>query len=142
MFRLIGFAVAAAVGAWLVVRRKRFGPPKPRTSTTIVIGGSGQHPIITRQPDTLVAKRGQELVWEIRNETNDAQTIGLRGFGKKDPPPAGPLFGNKETSVPAGRTGEIRDRVTGTAVRGTYKYSIFLNGVEAVDPDVIIYEEV
>lgn len=142
MFRLIGIAVAAAVGAWWFLRKKpdAAGPRSSKTDTTIVVGGSGKKPHISQQPDTLEARKGEQLTWAITNETDGTQEVGLRGFHRDNNPAKEKLLKDQNVIVAPGRTEEIRVRIAGDAKKGTYKYSIDLNGAEAVDPDVVIYE--
>ena len=145
MFRFIGIAVGVAVGVWLALRRRLpvgGGPRSPKTRTTIVIGGSPSAPRITQLPELLRAPRREPLVWDIRNHTGAPQEISLRGFKERTNPGAPPPLEKRDVdrSVRAGQSAEIRDRVRGNAAAGTYKYDIWLNGVLAVDPDVVIYE--
>lgn len=144
MFRLLIAAAAVAVGAWALLRKKGLLHGHPRTTrTTIVIGGSASHPVITREPTTLNAHRGEELIWDVRNETNAPQEISLRNFKRRGEPPPGPPLekSDDQRKVRVDQTAELRDRVRGNAKGGTYKYDIHLNGQVAVDPDVVIWEE-
>jgi hypothetical protein len=144
MFRFLAVAAAVAVGVWAVLRRARSQPAAGpfRTSTTIVIGGTAAAPAITRLPERLVARRGDELVWNVRNDTGATQEISLRGFtGAGDPAAQPPLEKtDADRRLHAGPAGAIRDRVRANAAAGTYKYDIWLNGQLAVDPEVVIYE--
>ena len=146
MFRFIGIAIGVAVGVWLALRRRPplggGGPGAPKTHTTIVIGGSASAPRITGLPERLVAQRGKHLLWDISNTTGAPQEISLRGFKERTNPGAPPPLERTDVdrTVRAGQSAEIRDRVRGNATAGTYKYDIWLNGVLAVDPDVVIYE--
>lgn len=146
MFRLIGVAVAIGIGVWALLRRRPGGAAIVRepikTRTTIVIGGTASAPTITRQPERLVAVRGHQLIWDIENTTGATQEISLRGFRKQDHPPGGPPVekNDADRTIQAGSIAQITDRVRGDAVRGTYKYDIWLNKALAVDPDVVIYE--
>jgi hypothetical protein len=114
-----------------------------KTRTTIVIGGSAGAPIITRLPERLVAARGDELSWDVENETGEEQEISLEKFVRAQGPPKEPPLtkSDVERRVKAGSTGAIRDKVRDYAEAGSYKYSIWLNGKEAVDPEVVIKEE-
>ena len=151
MFRFLG--LAALIGAaWALFRRKPRrhgsggGPPQPeqRTRTAIVIGGSATAPVITLLPQRLSARRGAELTWDVTNRTGASQEISLEKFTRvSGPPPAhAPLTkSDAERRVRTDSAAIITDRVRGNASGGTYKYSIWLNGSEAVDPEIVIQEE-
>lgn len=114
-----------------------------KTSTTIVIGGSATAPVITTEPEQLVARRGNELEWLVENTSGRAQEIALVGFspanGSAASHPLEKPDADRKTTLET--TGTIRDRVRGNAAAGTYKYEIWLNGAMAVDPEVVIRED-
>lgn len=149
MFRLL--SVAALIGvAWAMFRRRpktqeAAGHMKDtkKTRTTIVIGGSAGAPVVTRLPERLVAARGDELLWDVENETGAAQEISLEKFIRASGPPKEPPLTKSDADrrIQASSTGTIRDKVRDYAEGGTYKYSIWLNGKEAVDPEILIKEE-
>lgn len=114
-----------------------------KTSTTIVIGGSPEAPVITAEPEQLVARRAHDLEWLIENTSGRAQEISLVGFshtgGAPLPHPLEKSDHDRKTTLET--SGVIRDRVRGNAAAGTYKYEIWLNGAMAVDPEVVIRED-
>ncbi len=144
MFRLLG--LAALIGAaWALFRRKPRGvaPPHGRkTDTTIVIGGTPTAPIVTQHPEPLDANTGDKLEWEVINRSGGTQEISLEKFNRKGSPAGRPPLERTDADrrVRTGGTAVIKDRVRANAQGGSYKYSIFLNGAEAVDPDIEIHE--
>lgn len=145
MLRLLGLAALIAA-AWAVWRRKaRFvGPRVSRPRTRIVIGGTATEPRITQPTPDLVATYGEHVFWDITNDSGAPQEICLKKFVRKGAPakerPLEKEDHQRCRTVEA--TGEIKDmiRPRGSAEKGIYKYSIFLNGNEAVDPDIEIYD--
>jgi hypothetical protein len=138
MFRFLIVAAAVAAGAWALIR-KHFKPEK--THTTIVIGGAPSNPVITQQPETLYARPGRLLTWQVQNNNAAPQKIELRGFRKDNIPGGSRAADDTGATVPAGDTDRLSTRVHGNARKGDYKYDIDLNGQLALDPDVVIWEE-
>ena len=145
MFRLLGLAALIGV-AWALFRRKPHGgggPPRGRkTETTIVIGGTPAAPVVTQLPEPLDANTGDKLEWEVINRSGGTQEISLEKFNRKGTPAGRPPLDKNDADrrVRTGGTAVIKDRVRSNAQGGSYKYSIFLNGTEAVDPDIEIHE--
>jgi hypothetical protein len=149
MFRLLSLAALIGV-AWALFRRQPKGQEAAgimseakKTRTRIVIGGNAGAPVITRLPERLVAARGDELVWDVQNDTGAAQEISLEKFTRAGRPSKEPPLAKSdvERRVKAESTAAIRDQVHPRAEAGSYKYSIWVNGKEAVDPEVLIKEE-
>ncbi len=144
MFRLLGLAALIGV-AWALFRRKPRGAAPPhgrKTETTMVIGGTPTAPIVTQHPEPLDANTGDKLEWEVINRSGGPQEISLEKFNRKGSPAGRPPLErtDAERRVRTGGTAVIKDRVRPNAQGGSYKYSIFLNGAEAVDPDIEIHE--
>ncbi len=115
-----------------------------KTNTTIVIGGRPEAPAITNEPEQIVARRASELEWRVENASGREQEIALINFSRTSGPQTGhPLEkDDRNRKARVDRNGVIHDRVRGNATPGTYKYEIWLNGVMAVDPEVVIREDV
>ena len=147
MFRLLSLAAMIGV-AYALFRRQPSGKgpdtidgPK-KTRTAIIIGGSSGAPVIAPLPERLVAARGDELLWDVENQTGGTQQISLEGFVKASGPTNQPPLTKPdvERQVKVESTGAIRDKVRDDAEAGSYVYSIRLNGEKAADNELVVKE--
>lgn len=90
--------------------------------------GRGKTPVVTTSPERLVARPDDAIEWTVVNAAGVSGRITLSW--KK----GNPLKGT--TGEPFDR--RTRDFVRTKAERGIYKYSVLLDGVVVVDPDIEI----
>lgn len=104
--------------------------PRVRYATVYVLppAGTSKQPIVSTTPEHLYVRRGEIVEWTVVNGTGQRGEVTFQW----DKP--NPLEGQSLEKF----TRRASDTVRKDAKKGVYKYSVFLNGRKAFDPEIEI----
>ncbi len=141
---LTGAGVVAGLALLFVFCKKRGGPPN-EVFADITVQANGT---VSYHPETIDdASIGNRdfVIWRVKNLSRDRVKVCVTKFKNENhgtlEDPLDDVDGqDKCRKVPAGDSRNIRTQVKRSARKGYYKYSIFLNDAEAVDPRLSIVD--
>ena len=114
-------------------------PPNKIVKIIVTLDSDGK-PSVDRDP--VCALRHQRIQWKVKD--HGPKTDEIKDFAQKNPDPTKPstphwpLVGQPGSIKTGFGHDELEDKIDGQAPKGSYKYSIFVNG-DNYDPELIIY---
>ena len=141
---LAGVGIFVAIGGLLWFLKKRLGHGRPHEGS-ITVRPNGTD--VSYDPETFTdVSRGDIVLWRLKNESSRRVEVCVTRFvnettgENEDPLEDLGKEGGKCRRLHGGGRGTIPTKVRGSATLGTYKYSIYLDGREAVDPRLAIVD--
>ncbi len=143
MKRWIVLAAVAFFGVLLrFLRGKPLGPPDRKTHVKILVGKDGTTPVVRRCPERLVTLPNDDVEWEVEFEPGVAGIeVWMRDFKHSDQSILDPFQGPvADRKTKASSPKKIKDKVKPKpqVKLGLYKYTVYLNGNPADDPEIMI----
>jgi hypothetical protein len=140
----VGF-VAGVVLLFVFFGKRHKGARERFADVTVHDNGTS----VSYSPETIEdasIRRRDFVIWRVENQSRERVKVCVQRFKNlgnnqfEDPVEDVEHGHGKCRHVPAGGFRKIRTQVRHSARKGTYKYSIFLNDVEAVDPRLAIVD--
>jgi len=145
MNRWIVLAAVAFFGVLLrILRGKPLGLPDRKTHVKILVGKDGTTPVVRRCPERLVTLPNDDVEWEVEFEPGvSGIEVWMRDFKHTDHGGLDPFQGSvADRKTKASSPKKIKDKVKPKLLvkLGLYKYTVYLNGNPADDPEIMIKE--
>ncbi|MBA2303040.1 MAG: hypothetical protein H0W08_10440 [Acidobacteria bacterium] len=144
---LAGAGVVAGIVGLIVFFGKRWKRAPRELFADITVDENGMD--VSYRPETIEdasISRRDFVIWRVKNLSEERVTVCVKGFKTvdnntcEDPLDDVDHDRGKCRNVPDEGSRDIRSQVKKSARKGTYKYSIFVNDREAVDPRLSIVD--